>query len=48
MAGVVDVAACALGKVARKQQHLGEEHDLASSSAQTGRGVHQHACVCRK
>ena len=46
MAGVIDVAAYALGNLARKQQHLGEEHDLASSSAHANRQRRASACLC--
>jgi hypothetical protein len=46
MASVVDVAACALGKVARKRQHLGEEHDLASCSAHANWQRPASACLC--
>ena len=46
MAGVIDVAAYALGNLARKQQHLGEEHDLASSSAHANWQRRASACLC--
>ncbi len=45
MASVVDVAACALGKAARKGQRLGEEHDLASSSAHANWKRRAAACL---